>query len=62
VEGVENYERIEVDRSNVESAVRNADTIMSGRDVGHKMTAVVRLQSLLEDMQHALEREDEGDD
>lgn len=48
--------------SNVESGVRNADTIMGGRDIGHKMAAVVRLQSLLEDMQHALEREDEGDD
>jgi hypothetical protein len=41
----------------VESAVRSADTIMRGDDVGHKMIAVSRLQSLLEDTMSALQRE-----
>jgi len=45
--------------SAVETFVSDTSAVMRGTDVGAKMSAVSHLQSLLEDLQHALEREDE---
>jgi hypothetical protein len=45
--------------SDVESAVRNADGLMRGDNVGDKMIAISRLQGLLEDLVSAVQREDE---
>jgi hypothetical protein len=45
--------------ASLQASVFDADAVMGGTDVEAKMSAVSRLQSLLEDMQVALMREDE---
>jgi len=46
--------------SELEAAVFFTAAVMRGTDVGAKMVAVSHLQSRLEDLQRALQREDEG--
>ncbi len=46
--------------SSLEASVSAAAAVMRGDDVGAKMSAVSSLQSLAEDLQSALQREDEG--
>jgi hypothetical protein len=47
--------------SAVETSVADTSAVMRGDDVGAKMSAVSHIQSMLEDLQRSLEREDEGD-
>lgn len=47
--------------SAVETSVSDTASVMRGDDVGAKMSAVSHIQSMLEDLQRSLEREDEGD-
>jgi hypothetical protein len=48
--------------ADLERTTRSVDQVMRGSDVGAKMTAVGRLQSLGEDLYAALQDEDEGDE
>jgi hypothetical protein len=48
--------------SELESSVFSAAAVMRSTDIAAKMVMVSHLQSLAEDLQRALEREDEGDE
>jgi len=47
--------------SALETSVCDTSAVMRGEDVGAKMNAVSHLQSMLEELQLVLQREDEGE-